>query len=204
MKHLPPSTQLEYNRLINRMHQLERQKLIKSRREGQEPKKAIEGGEEGPRREASTIRAKSSLVKCPPENNVTVIRKVMNEEVGATQRSPIAVLVHKNADKKNTVIAPRNGEAVAAQQATDVPLPGGAGGSGKSPIKAPQQPSGRITLKDRLKSLTGEQMKMLWDVQQRKVVSKRFSTVSGMDLNFRPPNSTFCSPSFKCRDISNL
>lgn len=228
MKHLPPSTQLEYNRLINRMHQLERQKLIKSRRtNGGEPKKGGEV-EELIKREATLIKVKPSPVKPPSPtagdaSQVTVIRKLVTHvtEGDVSRRSPITVLVHNNNAKPaggggGAAAAGETKSVIVPQVKKIVPLVGAVGLGAAAAVTAkkiagttaaikpqPQQPppsNGRITLKDRLKSLTAEQMKMLWDVQQRKVVNKRFSTCVQNIGDGRPTNdSTFIDFLFSFR-----
>lgn len=113
--------------------------------------------------------------------NVTVMRKV----VDGNSRSPITVLVHNNNNSKSnnpakiasvTTTAATKSTVPSSVVTAKVPLEGEAATTTEK-----QSPtSGRRTLKDRLKLLTNEQMKMLLDVQQRKVVTKRFSTVSSV------------------------
>lgn len=209
MKHLPPSTQLEYNRLINRMHQLERQKLMRSKKE--EPKiksvEAIKAGDAvGVKSKPSPIKAPSpplpqSPLQQPPAAPITesmnVIRKMVDlhpVEV-PVNRTPITVLVHNDKMPPRTM----NGDQVTIQQGKASPAPSVVVVTKKaSVVTAPEErpkggaaavtsttspTGGRITLKDRLKSLTAEQMKMLLDVQQRKVVNKRwfYSSISLCD-----------------------
>lgn len=134
----------------------------------------------------------------PIPENMNVIRKMVDlhpVEV-PVNRTPITVLVHNDKMLPRTM----NGDQVTIQQGKPSPSPsvvvvnkkvpsvpvtkpeerpkGGA-----APVTNTTSPTGgRITLKDRLKSLTAEQMKMLLDVQQRKVVNKRwfYSSISLM------------------------
>ena len=156
MKHLPPSTQLEYNRLLKRMHQLERQKLLKGQRE--QPKKAgMPVSAIG--RAGSTVKTRPSPIKAPPPPPLTE-KNSLNDNVTVINR----LNFEPKQKSAKTVVATGGGEAVPNQAAR---------------VTRDPDEGGRVTLKDRLKSLTDEQSKMLLDVQQRKVANKRWKTVSG-------------------------
>lgn len=176
------------------------------RSKNEEPKiktvEAIKAGDAvGIKSKPSPIKAPSpplpqSPVQQPPAvpitENLNVIRKMVDlhpVEV-PVNRAPITVLVHNDKMLPRTM----NGDQVTIQQAKPSPSPSVVVANKKVPlvpVTAPEErpkggavptspTGGRITLKDRLKSLTAEQMKMLLDVQQRKVVNKRwfYSSIS--------------------------
>ena len=119
------------------------------------------------------VKDKPSPVKAPIslDKDFTVIRKVGEQ---TNKRPPITVLVHNNTNSheniKSTVIVNGGGGGGGTDVAKKVPL---TNATKATTTEANKEPAGRISLKDRLKSLTGEQKKMLQGVQQRKVVNKR-------------------------------
>lgn len=144
MKHLPPSTQLEYTRLLKRMHQLERQKVIKTKKELPKKTTIVVNGK------GAVPKARPSPIKAPPPPLTE-----QNQQLTTTVTKTLV-----------TSDEPENVETEAGI-------------------------AGRVTLKERLKSLTSEQRKMLFDGQQRKVANKRFKTVSGLEHLSKKNGSSF-------------
>lgn len=124
----------------------------------QEPPKRMITSTETPTTTVEMNKSKPSPVKAPAPpppliEPVTVLRRMDFD-----QKRPKTALVNThNSIKMN---CPNTDKEMAAKKIAPV---GGGGVEG-----------GRITLQDRLRSLTGEQVKMLLDGQQRKVANKRF------------------------------
>lgn len=139
--------------------------MIKTRAKNSQPKKA-----QVPPENAINNGETRPLSNAPPLLRTTCVVRTRPSPVKAPPRASLQVVnnIPGTVSLLQQPSSSSSGQAVTA--ASDV---------------ANLRASGRIKLKDRLNSLTEEQRKMLLDVQQRKVVTKRFKSVHNLiwDIN---------------------